>query len=65
MMDLINDLSNDVAFTFLVERKKNGDLTSREVRELLDRIRIALSPVEPAERRENIERPIHLSNAGH
>ncbi|MBX3244023.1 MAG: hypothetical protein KF685_06160 [Acidobacteria bacterium] len=64
-MDLMNDLSNDLAFTFLVERKNEGDLTSREVRELIDRIKLALSPVEMPEQRKAVNDHIHISRSNH
>ena len=64
-MDLMNDLSNDLAFAFLVERKNDGDLTPRDVRELIDRIKHALSPVEMAERKRTVNDHTPLSRSDH
>ncbi len=64
-MDLMNDLSNDLAFAFLVERKNEGDLTSRDVRELIDRIKHALSPVETTERKKAVNDHAPYSRLDH
>lgn len=44
-MDLINDLGNDLAVAFLVERQYRQKLDSRAAVDLIDRIEAALQRV--------------------
>lgn len=43
-MDLINDLGNDLAVAFLVEKRHGQKIESKEVPALMARIRAALQP---------------------
>lgn len=42
-MDLINDLGNDLAVAFLIDKKHRQKLDSRDAVDLIDRIRAALN----------------------
>ncbi len=42
-MDLLNDLGNDLAVAFLIEKKHRQKLDSRGAVDLIDRIRAALN----------------------
>ena len=44
-MDLIDDLGNDLAFAFLVERKHSNRLDSREALDLIGRVKTVLQPI--------------------
>jgi hypothetical protein len=49
-MDLINELGNELALTFLVERKFTGKIQSSEVPFLIDKIKDALQLISSAEK---------------
>lgn len=44
-MDLIDDLSNDLAVAFLIERRHSNKLNSREALDLIGKVKSALEPV--------------------
>lgn len=44
-MDLINELSNELALTFLVEKKFTGKIETNEIPSLIDKIKDALQLV--------------------
>lgn len=44
-MNLVNELENDLALAFLVEKKHSEQLDSTKVTELLDRVRQILQPL--------------------
>jgi hypothetical protein len=44
-MDLIDDLGNDLAFAFLVEKKHRQRIDSKDVLALISRIKAALLPI--------------------
>ncbi len=44
-MDLVNELENDLALAFLVEKKYSERIDSREVLRLLDKVREVLEPL--------------------
>lgn len=48
-MDLIDDLGNDLAFAFLIERRHLNRLDSREVLNLIGKVKEILQPVSVAE----------------
>lgn len=53
-MDLINDLGNDLALAFLVERKHTNKIGSREVVDLIETVRRSLETVAEKHTVENI-----------
>ncbi|MCY7345391.1 MAG: hypothetical protein LH614_04150 [Pyrinomonadaceae bacterium] len=48
-MDLINELSNELALTFLVEKKFTGKIESSDVPSLIDKVKHILQSVPPVE----------------
>ncbi|MEZ5427456.1 MAG: hypothetical protein R2747_14385 [Pyrinomonadaceae bacterium] len=44
-MDLVNELENDLALAFLVERKHSEKLDSQEVLALMNKVRDVLKPL--------------------
>ena len=48
-MDLINELSNELALTFLVEKKFTGKIESSDVPSLIDKIKHTLQTVSSVE----------------
>ena len=48
-MNLVNDLENDLAFAFLVDKKHSEKINSKEVVELMDRVREVLQQVSSEE----------------
>lgn len=48
-MDLINELGNELALTFLVEKKFTEKIESSDVPSLIDKIKDALQPISSAE----------------
>jgi hypothetical protein len=51
-MDLIDDLGNDLAFAFLVEKQHRNKIGSREALDLIGRIKSALQRVDDLGRRD-------------
>jgi len=51
-MDLINELGNELALTFLVEKKFTEKIRSSEVPNLIDKIKDALQMISSAEKAE-------------
>ncbi len=49
-MDLINELGNELALTFLVEKKFNEKIRSSEVPFLIDKIKDALQSISSTEK---------------
>ena len=60
-MDLINELGNELALTYLVEKKFIGKIRSSEVPSLIDKIKAALQLISSA---ENPERPPAIIQKG-
>lgn len=44
-MDLINDLGNDLALAILVEKRHVQKIDSKDVKDLISRVRAILQPV--------------------
>ncbi len=49
-MDLLNELGNELALTFLVEKKFTEKIQSSDVPPLIDKIRDILQPISSAEK---------------
>lgn len=49
-MDLVNELENDLALAFLVEKKYSEKIESTEVMALLSKVREILKPCAPEEK---------------
>lgn len=48
-MDLLNELENDLAVAFLVEKKHRAKIDSQEIPALLDKVRKVLQPISKEE----------------
>ncbi len=56
-MNLINDLENDLAHAFLVEKKHQEKIDSREAQKLIAKIKKSLLPVTSKERQQHYISP--------
>lgn len=53
-MDLINDLGNDLALAFLVEKKYKQKLDSREALDFIRLVKAILQPISQPDRPETV-----------
>lgn len=49
-MNLLDDLGNDLAFAFLIEKRHNEKIDSKEVRVFIKRIQDVLKPISTHEK---------------
>lgn len=49
-MDLVNDLENDLALAFLVEKQHSEKIETKEVMALLNKVREVLKPLSTEEK---------------
>lgn len=61
-MDLLNDLGNDLAVAFLIEKKHRQKLDSRGAVDLIDRIRAALNSTPQGEPEKGFAEPLEQLN---
>ena len=52
-MNLVNDLENDLALAFLVDKKYSEEIDSKSVVALMDKVREVLKPLDNEEERLN------------
>lgn len=59
-MDLVNELSSELALAFLVEKKHSEKLNSGEVLALIEKIKSALQPL--SEENDSVEKLFNVEN---